>query len=774
MTRSVVLFLGVAVVGGVIALVLGAQKERASEPVRVVSTSSVGSTEHTSSCLAHTNACAVSQRMPLKKWPDVSGVVIDGKLDTSTPNLEAVVRCLKEQQEAAKAGDMTRYHERERQGMTNLLNIVASSRPIPHAAVSLFSHKSAPHRGGPWSVTADAEGKFEFFDVPRGLYRVVATDTRNGTNNGLSAEMMVEHYRTREQVRIVIHPETVTVKGRVTDSSGQPVTNVTVLARRGHERYVPTEGDFTRAYHETTALTDSEGRYALRGLIPAGLWEAGGLESGGYGGADAWYTVRVAAPGYAAAKAHVPIVSEEMRQTARTFSGLLKGLASAHAKAGRRKADPVSQPACHGHTLTGVDFALYKPVCVEGSFVNKGGLPQQGYTIVLSLTNRADACSYQAFTENSYRTQCDAKGRFHFDGLAPGVYQVQAYEDNRLVSSKPLLVVNVREGEPISDLCLVNDALPYGKIVGVVSDAVSGTPIKGVTSYSVHKQTGATDCPRWFCLCGKRGYHTAECKRWMARVSQTNDMRISTFVVEKAMPGQTEIVLKAPDYAEERVVIDVAPEGLAKLDIKLWRAGTALIRPVIKSGTCVDYYASVSGHPPIVHYVAIPERSGSRVCGGGSSKQLAGCDELTGLKPGRYHLRCDILYLRGSVARYETVPLEIVSGQSSEVELDFRGTCEIKLKVDFDPGSAVTVLLEKDETPVGVTLENNLGLRASAYLREPGSIVIPDLKPGAYRLSLFRRNVPEKKGVAKKMEPDEVKTLTLDEGNALQTFSFRF
>lgn len=126
------------------------------------------------------------------------------------------------------------------------------------------------------------------------------------------------------------------------------------------------------------------------------------------------------------------------------------------------------------------------------------------------------------------------------------------------------------------------------------------------------------------------------------------------------------------------------------------------------------------------------------------------------------------------MARYETVPLEIVSGQSSEVELDFRGTCEIKLKVDFDPGSAVTVLLEKDETPVGVTLENNLGLRASAYLREPGSIVIPDLKPGAYRLSLFRRNVPEKKGVAKKMEPDEVKTLTLDEGNALQTFSFRF
>jgi len=65
-------------------------------------------------------------------------------------------------------------------------------------------------------------------------------------------------------------------------------------------------------------------------------------------------------------------------------------------------------------------------------------------------------------------------------------------------------------------------------------------------------------------------------------------------------------------------------------------------------------------------------------------------------------------------------------------------------------------------------------MKASAYLREPGSVLIPDLKPGSYRLSLFRRNVPEKKGVAEKKDPDEVKTVTLDNSQESPTFSFRF
>jgi RNA polymerase sigma-70 factor (ECF subfamily) len=710
--------------------------------------------------------------LPMKKFPDVSGVVIDGVTDTSLPKLEAVVRCLMEQQKAAKAGDMTRYHEIERQGTSNLLNVVAPTRPIPHATVSLFSREPGSHGGGPWTATADAEGKFEFFDVPQGLYRVVAQDTRKGTNACPSGALTIEHYRSHAYVRPVVYPQTVTVRGRVTDSQGRPVTNATVSAKQGHEGFVPTEGDFTRAYHEATALTDGEGWYELRELVPAGLWEARGLEGGGYGGAYAWYTVTVSGSGYANAKAYVPVVSEETRRAARTLMGLLKSQASPYDKAGRREAAPVAQPPCQGHVLSGVDFAIYRATRIEGIFVNKGGDPQPGCTVQLSLTNSAEGVSYQAFTEASLWAKCDADGRFRFAGVAPGAYKVLGYEENRLVNRKTPLVVTVREGEPLSGLRVVPDALPCGKIEGVVTDATSGKPVKGVTIYSVNKQTGSTECIPFLCLCGKGGYHTAECARWIERVIQTNDLRGSTFSAGKVAPGQTELVVKAPDYAEEHVWVDVVPDRVTNQKIKLWRSGTARIRPVIKDGARVDQYATVAGQPPLVHYVAVPEAGGPGVRGGKPAKQT-GYDEFAGLKPGRYTLRGEISYLPGSVSRYETVPVEIASAQTTEVALALDGTCEIKLELAFPPGTAISVRLETADTSSGLEDERNPGLRARAYFREPGSYLLPDLKPGRYRLSLFRMNVPADKGPKKKEEPVQVSVLTLAEGSATQTLNYR-
>jgi hypothetical protein len=398
--------------------------------------------------------------------------------------------------------------------------------------------------------------------------------------------------------------------------------------------------------------------------------------------------------------------------------------------------------------------------------------------VLLSRTNAVDACSYQAFTESPLYARCDNEGRFHFFDVAPGVYTVEVYEEHRLVSGKPPRVVTVTEGEPVTGLRLTNEAPPCGKIVGVVSDASSGRPVKGLAVYATHKATGSTEYPPLLCPCGMRGTHTDTCKRWIERALQTNDLRVSTFVVEKAAPGPTELVLKAPDYAEERVTVDVASEAVVKREIKLWRAGTARIRTVLESGARVDSYASVRyadvrEHPPLVHYVAFPEGAGASVSGGRHSMPF-GSDAFEGLKPGRYTLRGELYYLSGRVARYETAPLEVASGQTSDVALDFRGPCQLKLKADFPPGTAVSVQLETAETPDGQAPESNLGLKASAYLQKPGSVLIPDLKPGAYRLSLYRRDVPEKKGAAARRGPDEVKTVTLTAKSASQTISCRF
>ena len=713
-------------------------------------------------------------KMPVKKFPDVSGVVIDGALDATPEKIEAVVRVWLELAAAQQAGDAARVQALNRCAESNLANVVRATRPIPRASVSLYRHADGTVGRTVQTVTADGQGKFEFSDVPRGLYRIVAKDTRSGTNAYPAAELTVEHYRTREHVRLVLYPQTVTLTGRVTDSAGQPLANVAVSARQGHEHYTETEGDFTRFYHETAARTDADGRYELRGLVPACWWEAQGLEGGGYGGADSWYTVSVSAAGYGSAKAYVPVAPEEARAAASLAGSLMAAAATPHQRAEWRPSGPARQPACRGFALSGVDFVLRKPASVSGVAVDSSGRPCAGYQVSLDATNRTDLLSYAQRDEKPMTARTDEKGAFRIAGAAPGTYRVHVYERNRCVNRDAPLVVTVLEGGPVSGLRLLNDAPPCGKIVGVVTDAADGRPVKGVTVYSTHKETGTTECPPFLCQCGMRGYHTPECARWIERAILTNDLRVSTFVVEKAAPGPTELVLKAPDYSEERVTFDVAPEGVARPEIKLWRSGTLRIRPAVGADARVERYASVPGQPPLVEYMAFPEAGGPGVKGGRPSRQQAGCDEFAGLKPGRYTLRGGIRHLPSGVTRYETVPLEIASGQSSEAALDFNGPCEIKLAVDFPSGTAVSVLLETADTPAGQKDESNLGLKASAYLREPGIALIPDLKTGAYRLSLFRRDVPEKKGVAAKKEPDEVKTVTLDEGHASRTFSFRF
>lgn len=720
-------------------------------------------------CLAQ--GTAAGTRLPEKKWPDVSGVVIDGALDLSRPKMEAIARCIMAQQEAMKAGDMELCQKIGQAAMSNLVNVVSPTRPLPHAEVSLFVRNPRPAQVRQWSTTADADGKFEFFDVPNGVYRIVAKDTRQGTKDCPSAELTIEHYRSHASVRPVVYPKTVTVTGRVTDSLGHPVTNVTIEAKHGHESFVETEGDFTRTYHETSARTDSEGRYELKRLTPTPVLRARGLEGGGYGDAYAWYTLKISAPGYLPAQAFVPVVDEETRQAARTLSSLLMSQATPHEKASWHPTKPVEQPPCQGHKLSGVDFVLYKPVRVEGIFVNTDGVPQAGRRLNLWPTNDVRWSSSQAFSANPPWTASNPEGRFSFDSVAPGAYKVQAYEGDRLVSGNSPLVVQVREHAPVSGLRLVNDALPCGTIRGVVTDAETGKPVKGVTIYAVNKETGAGTYIPVRCLCGNGSYHTSECEQWAERAIQANDFCVSTLRGGGISPGTNELTVKAPGYADELVRVNVTSGGVSEQDVKLWRSRTIRIRPVIKKGARVDYYASLPEKPPLVQYVAIPE-AGGRSVEGGKPIVSDGCDELTGLKPGRYTLRGGIGYQAGHVQRYEAVSLEITSAQTNEVAVVFNGSCDIKLELAFAPGTAVWVSLETADTPPNQDPEQNPGLRARAYFREPGSYLLPDLNPGRYRLSLSRISVlPGKK--SKKIDPPiHVIDVTLVEGAATQTLKY--
>lgn len=721
-----------------------------------------------------TTACADQTSQPPKTFPDIRGLVIDGTLDTSKPLLEEFARSLLQYDEAMKAGDKDRLRQLKRSAESNIVNVAQPTRPIPHASVTLYNLSSDSPRRFEKTVKADAEGKFGFFDIPRGCYRIVAQDLNKGPNFGKAVELTMEHYHQHDNIRLVIYPQTITLKGRVTDSGGHPVPDVMVAAKQGHEDY-ETEGDFTRYYHETTSRTDSEGRYAIKGLLPADVWHAGALANGGYGDKDICYVLKIAANGYVPVKAIVPVVPEETRQTAKAFFDILTGRESLYQKADRseRKGAPVTQPVCHGYTLSCVDFILNRPASISGAVVNKQGVPQKDCSVHLLSTNQTERLSCLPRAAIPWYVSTGANGAFMIENVPPDTYEFRVYEDGRCVSGRSPVRVTVEEGISLTGVRLEHDALPFGRIEGVVIDAASGKPVKGFSLY-VAEVTGSTEyvpsCGRWksSCLCGQKGCHTDACNRWL----QTNDTHASAFILENISPGKAELVVQAPGYAEEHALIDVAPDEVAKPNVRLWRAGTARIKSVIKEGARVDFYASLPREPPLVRYVAVPDEGGRCVHGGNPSQQ-AGYDDFLNIKPGHYTIRGEIRYLPDDVMRYETAPVVIESDRTSETTLDFNGPCGLRLELGFSPGTAISIRLETADTPSDKDFECNPGLRATAYFREPGTFLIPDLKPGVYRLSLFRWKVPSDKGPVGLKSPDQVRTITLN-GTDQPSLAFHF
>lgn len=265
--------------------------------------------------------------------------------------------------------------------------------PVRGAAVRLTSPMPG---GGAWTTTTDANGRFEFVDLPAGRFSVTATkagfvamsarQTAAGDPVPLIDLRDGQHY-TDGHIRL---PRGGVIAGRVTDEYGEPVVEAEVRVFRtqyvqGTQRLMAVRG----------VHTNDLGQYRLYGLQPGKYFVSGNMRVGGF-------PIQMSEP-----EVHV------MRGGGGFAPTFFPGTVSA------ADAQPVSVVA--GNDTAGVDFALQsvRMARIAGTVVDSRGRPAPDYLVMLN-----GARTDRALMTNTNIAEAGADGRFVLSNITPGEYRL--------------------------------------------------------------------------------------------------------------------------------------------------------------------------------------------------------------------------------------------------------------------------------------------------------------------------------------------------------------
>jgi protocatechuate 3,4-dioxygenase beta subunit len=141
--------------------------------------------------------------------------------------------------------------------------------PVRRAQVTAIS----PATGGPRSTTTDADGRYDFSNLPAGTYSVSASKggfvaTQFGQRRPLEPgrRVTLADGQARDQIDLVLRRGGV-IAGRVTDEVGEPIVGAQVQVQR--HQYGPNGRQLTFAQTGPGAfITDDLGQFRVFGLTP--------------------------------------------------------------------------------------------------------------------------------------------------------------------------------------------------------------------------------------------------------------------------------------------------------------------------------------------------------------------------------------------------------------------------------------------------------------------------------------------------------------------------
>ncbi len=327
--------------------------------------------------------------------------------------------------------------------------------PIRRAFVRAFASELKGQR----SAITDADGRYEFRDLPAGRYTVSASKAgyvslQYGQRRPLQPGTPIELQDKQVLEKVVIGlPRGSVLAGRITDEFGEPVANANVSALQW--RRIGGTGRWTGT--SQPARTDDLGHYRVFGLAPGE------------------YTISATVQGEGFFDRSEP-------------SGDMTGFAPTYFPGVPSMGDAGRITLGVGEENTNASFALIaaRLVSVEGTVTSAKGTPVTQGTVFL---RPGEPGSGNMFMGPGNMGRIDQQGRFRINSVAPGRYIAQANvgrggpDDSGEIGRLPITVA----GEKIENAAIV--MTPGGRITGRVITE-TGAPLPSMRSTSQFDEGG--------------------------------------------------------------------------------------------------------------------------------------------------------------------------------------------------------------------------------------------------------------------------------------------
>ena len=601
--------------------------------------------------------------------------------------------------------------------MKALLGIMRPRGPMAGLRVALRSGGDGFEER---ETTTDPQGNFDFNNLEMGEYDLTVYKPGNegAGPEAFTWRLKVEDDYRRTFAELALPTTFIHAKGRVTDTAEQPVAGMTIRAME--YRYNGELGRWSSVRHEVAAETDEQGRYELRRLHPMPFR----LGDGGPAG----YVLKVEGDGYVPGARKIDVVMPETLSAMERWAKIVFGAQPARGQKDIRKIQWPASADENGY-LDGVDFTLFRPASLGGGVSDAAGAPVTNASVGF---RRLDGPPYSnlPFSLDPGSVETDGAGRFFVAGLSTGRYQAVVAVEGRRREYREA-PVELREGEVRTNLDLIYDVPPTGRIEASVREAGGGGLIGVYTAY-VERVIGASN--------------SGETHGRL--VKDTN--RPGFFAIDNVSPGEAHFYVSAPGYVTRRAICAVESGKTATWTIDLQSAGAALLRV-----TC----NGVAIRPNQV--LAFPEDSTNAVWGWSGTTNADGRCEIQGLPPGRNRLRA---WIPGNEqGRCALVSVQIEAGHTHSVELETGGRCSFDLDLSFPTNAVLRAWVEPGDAPEKETFDAKIGVEVNLWAYESGRVAVTNLPAGDYRIGV--QKLESTQGVDRvPKKADQTKTIRLEEG----------